>query len=114
MPAPFADAGIGATGGCVGVRGAASRLRDVTEFLVGIVVGLAVAGLLWILLAPSRRVRAEQPLARDVETQLLLGERPDTGQIPKIEPPAPTPWDTGQLQALRKLAPRDPGSSGRR
>ena len=40
---------------------------DVLEFVVGIVVGASAAALLMILIAPSRRVRAEPPLARDVE-----------------------------------------------
>jgi hypothetical protein len=41
-----------------------------------IVVGLALVTLVAIVVAPSRRVRAERPLPSDVETRVLLGESP--------------------------------------
>jgi hypothetical protein len=43
---------------------------------VVIVVGLALITLIAIIVAPSRRVRAERPLPSDVETRVLLGESP--------------------------------------
>jgi hypothetical protein len=43
---------------------------------VVIVVGLALITLVAIIVAPSRRVRAERPLPSDVETRVLLGESP--------------------------------------
>jgi hypothetical protein len=43
---------------------------------VVIVVGLALVTLIAIIVAPSRRVRAERPLPSDVEARVLLGESP--------------------------------------
>jgi len=43
---------------------------------VGVVVVIAVVGLLVILLAPWKSVRDEPPLDTDIETRLLLGEDP--------------------------------------
>ncbi|MGZ4736728.1 MAG: hypothetical protein ACXV8R_14060 [Acidimicrobiia bacterium] len=43
---------------------------------VVIVVGLALITLVAIIVAPSRRVRAERRLPSDVETRVLLGESP--------------------------------------
>ena len=42
------------------------------------IVALAVLALLVIVIAPSRRVRAEPRLDPEVEAALLLGEDPDT------------------------------------
>ena len=42
-----------------------------------VIVGLALVTLIAIIVAPSRRVRAERPLPSDVETRVLLGESPD-------------------------------------
>ena len=52
------------------------------QFVVGVVVGASIVALLMIVIAPSRRVRAEPPLPRDVEHKLLLGEDPDQPTIP--------------------------------
>jgi hypothetical protein len=82
----------------------------VVEFLVGTVVGASVAGLLFIVIAPSRRVRAEKPLARDVEAKLLLGQDPD---VPTIPPP-PSPERPGQFTAHELAQLRNLGSSRRR
>ena len=43
---------------------------------VVIVVGLALITLIAIIVAPSRRVRAERPLPSDVEARVLLGQSP--------------------------------------
>ena len=61
-------------------------IAGVVQFVVGLIVGGSVVALLFIVFAPSRRVRAEKPLDRDVETKLLLGEDPDDPTIP----PAPS------------------------
>ena len=42
-----------------------------------VIVGLALVTLVAIIVAPSRRVRAERRLPADVETRVLLGESPD-------------------------------------
>lgn len=77
----------------------------VPEFVVGLIVGASIVGLLMIIIAPSRRVRAEPPLPRDVATRLLLGQDPDQ---PTIPPPPPTtdpaPYSPNDLAALRKLS----------
>jgi hypothetical protein len=44
--------------------------------LVIVIVGLAFVTLVAIIVAPSRRVRAERRLPSDVETRVLLGESP--------------------------------------
>ncbi len=54
--------------------------------LLIVVVGLAVVGLLVIVLAPWRTVRAEKRLPADVEARLLLGEPP--AEVAESEAPA--------------------------
>ncbi len=44
---------------------------------IGLFIGLAVVGLLAILLVPRKRNAADGPLPTEVETLLLLGEDPD-------------------------------------
>jgi hypothetical protein len=89
----------------------------VAEFLVGIVVGASLAGLVMILVG-SRRVRADGPLERDVETKLLLGRDPDE---PTIPPPVSSPtsessrhYSSAELAQLRKLGLRRGARSRRR
>ena len=53
-----------------------------------IIVGLALITLVAIIVAPSRRVRAERRLPSDVETRVLLGESPaeiDAATAPRVE-----------------------------
>ena len=47
-----------------------------TSVVVVIIVGLALVALVAIIVAPSRKVRAERPLPGDVEARVLLGESP--------------------------------------
>ncbi len=73
-------------------------------FVVGIVVGASAAALILIVIAPSRRVRAERPLPRDVESKLLLGQDPDQPTIPP--PPRvdhPRQYSPNELAALQRL-----------
>ena len=77
------------------------------QFFVGVVVGASVVGLLVIVIAPSRRVRAERPLPRDVETKLLLGEDPDQNTIPPATPDHPAPYSQKDLAELRRLSAED-------
>jgi hypothetical protein len=56
-----------------------------------------------IVIAPSRRVRAEQPLPPDVEAKLLLGEDPDQPTIPPPSDDHPTPFSPNDLAALRRI-----------
>jgi hypothetical protein len=76
----------------------------VATFVVGVIVGASLAALLIIVIAPSRRVRAEQPMEREDVTRLLLGEDPDEATIPP-EPTVdhPRAYDVAELQALRKI-----------
>jgi hypothetical protein len=76
----------------------------VVEFLVGIVVGASAAALLMILIGPSRRVRSEPPLSREVATKLLLGQDPEQPTIPP--PPRvehPRQYTANELAALQRL-----------
>jgi len=76
----------------------------VLQFFVGVVVGASIVGLLVILIAPSRRVRAEPPIPRDVETKLLLGEDPDQGTTPPPAETHPAPYSPKDLAELRRLS----------
>jgi hypothetical protein len=81
----------------------------VVTFLVGIVVGASVVALVMIVIGPSRRVRAEQPLPRDVEAKLLLGQDPEQPTIPP--PPRvehPRQYSPNELAALQKLGQEQP------
>ncbi len=74
-------------------------------FLVGLIVGGSVVGLLFIVFAPSRKVRAEQPLDRDVETKLLLGMNPEDPTIPPFvsSDDPDRPYSSQDLAQLRRL-----------
>jgi hypothetical protein len=76
----------------------------VVQFFVGIVVGACAAAALMILIAPSRRVRAEHPLPHDVEAKLLLGQDPEQPTIPpppRVDHPRQySPTELAQLQKL--------------
>jgi hypothetical protein len=81
------------------------RSRSVLQFVVGVVVGASIVALAAIVIAPSRRVRAEPPLPREVEYKLLLGEDPDQ----PTSPPAPSedhpaPYSPSDLAELRRLS----------
>lgn len=76
--------------------------------IVWIIVGAAVVLLALIVIAPWRRVRAEQPLDPVVETRLLSGEDPhaiaadlDAAPVPEVDPPE---LRTGEMTALRAIA----------
>ena len=65
--------------------------------LVLVVVGLATITLIAIIVAPSRKVRAERPLPADVQARVLLGQSPreidaeldsHTDSAPEHSPPA--------------------------
>jgi hypothetical protein len=76
----------------------------VVPFFVGLVVGASTVALLMIVIAPSRRVRAEPPIPRDVETRLLLGEDPDEATIPPAPSEEhPAPYSAQDLAELRRL-----------
>lgn len=81
----------------------------VTGFIVGIVIGVSVAVLVFIVIGPSRQVRAERPLSADVEAGILLGRDPDA-EVAEQSPPAPEPaeYGDGEMRALRRLR-NDPG-----
>ena len=81
-----------------------TTIRVVLPFFVGLIVGASTVALLTILIAPSRRVRAEPPIPRDVETRLLLGEDPDQATIPPEPTEAhPAPYSASDLAELRRL-----------
>jgi hypothetical protein len=77
--------------------------RLVVEFVVGIIVGASAAALLMILIGPSRRVRAEPPLARDVATRLLLGQDPEATLPPAPSAEHPRQYSANELAALQRL-----------
>jgi hypothetical protein len=74
-------------------------------FFAGVVAGMSAVALLVIVLAPSRRVRSEQRLDREVETRLLLGVDPDLDPLAEpvnVEHARPD-FGAAELQALRQL-----------
>jgi hypothetical protein len=79
-------------------------IPGVVEFVVGIIVGASIATLLMIVVAPSRRVRAEHRLPPDVEAKVLLGQDPEQPTIPP--PPRvehPRQYSPNELAALQRL-----------
>lgn len=84
---------------------------------MGVVFGLSLAGLLWIVIAPSRRVRQEPGLDPEIETKLLLGELPDEAEeseSPSSEPEHPRQYGPEELQALRRLGQQSSRRSKKR
>ena len=76
----------------------------VLQFVVGLIVGASIVGLLMIIIAPSRRVRAEPPLSRETETRLLLGQDPEQPTIPPPPPvEEPRQYTANELAALQRL-----------
>jgi hypothetical protein len=84
---------------------AAGTIEAMAGFFAGVVTGIAAVGLLLIVLTPSRRVRAEARLDREVETRLLLGVDPEGDTERATVPPddRPTDFDAAELQALRQI-----------
>lgn len=80
-------------------------MRAMAGFFAGVVTGIAAVGLLLIVLTPSRRVRAEARLDREVETRLLLGVDPEGDDLraPTEDDDSPTDFDAAELQALRQI-----------
>ncbi len=84
-------------------------------FVIGIVVGAAITLLAVIVIAPSRRVRAEPSLPLETQLKLLLGMDPDapapTLNSPTLDTPGldtsalPNDWtfNTSQIETLRNL-----------
>jgi hypothetical protein len=94
-------------------HGTIGNLGGVATFIVGFVVGASLAALLIIVIAPSRRVRAEQPMEREDVTRLLLGQDPDDATIPPdTSDEHPRAYDASELQALRRIG--QARASGRR
>jgi hypothetical protein len=94
----------------------AGTIGGVATFVVGVIVGASLAALLIIVIAPSRRVRAEQAIPQDDVTRLLLGEDPDEIAIDSepavVEVEHPRNYDAKDLAALRSIGQRQ--TSGRR
>jgi len=90
--------------------------RRVLLFVVGLIVGASLVGLLMIVIAPSRRVRAEPPLPREVEMSLLLGQDPDQAVTAPPEPENEhrAPYSPNDLAALRRLSTESRGRGRRK
>ncbi len=76
---------------------------NVVPFVVGLVVGASIVALLVIVIGPSRKVRAEPPLPRDVESKLLLGQDPDQPTIPPPPRSEHQQYSPSDIAALQKL-----------
>ncbi len=84
-----------------------------TNFLVGLVVGLSLATMVVIIWAPWRTVRDEPPLDENVESRIMLGEDPEKIardlEASRARQRTEKDWNTEQLEALRELD--EPGST---
>ena len=97
-----------------GTARCAGTIAAMLPFFAGVVAGISGVGLLVIVLAPSRRVRAETRLDREVETRLLLGvdlaapldERDRRRRRTSTRFPG-----AAELQALRQLDSEQPASA---
>jgi hypothetical protein len=98
-----------------GTAWGAGTIGVMAEFFAGVVTGVAAVALLVIVLAPSRRVRAEARLDREVETRLLLGVDPDIATDAEAAPTVEhrSEFGAAELQALRKLGSEHAGSRRR-
>jgi hypothetical protein len=88
-----------------GTAWCAGTIALMLPFFAGVVAGISAAALLIIVLAPSRRVRAETRLDREVETRLLLGVDPELDPLAEpadVEESRPD-FGAAELQALRQL-----------
>ncbi|HEX4491066.1 MAG TPA: hypothetical protein VH914_07675 [Acidimicrobiia bacterium] len=82
-------------------------------FFAGVIAGVAAVGLLLIVLTPSRRVRQEARIDREIETRVLLGVDPEPGDAASAEREhAPAELTAKELQELRRIGTER--SSGRR
>ena len=81
-----------------------TTVPGVLQFVVGLIVGASFVAALMIAIAPSRRVRAEPRLPRDVATKVLLGEDPDQVTIPPATTDHPAPYSASDLAELRRLS----------
>ena len=93
----------------------AGTIHAMAAFFAGVITGVAAVGLLVIVLAPSRRVRAEARLDREVEPRLLLGVDPDVATAAETGPAVEhrSEFGAAELQALRKLGTEQAGSRRR-
>jgi hypothetical protein len=98
--------------GRTGPRGTIERMAG---FFAGVIAGVALVGLILIVLTPSRRVRADARLDREIETRLLLGVDPDARDSslePAPEQREHSDFGAKELQELRSIGVEK--SSGRR
>lgn len=83
-------------------------------FFAGVIAGVAAVGLILIVLTPSRRLRAEARIDREIETRLLLGVDPEpTGEHAGIEH-APAELSAKELQELRRIGTERTSKRGAR
>jgi len=75
-------------------------------FFAGVIAGVALVGLILIVLTPSRRLRAEARIDQEIETRLLLGVDPEAGDRATTEPDlehAHADFGAKELQELRNI-----------
>jgi hypothetical protein len=82
-------------------------------FFAGVIAGVALVGLILIVLTPSRRLRAEARLDREIETRVLLGVDPDATDADARNDErehAHADLSAKELQELRRIGTERPGS----
>jgi low affinity Fe/Cu permease len=71
-------------------------------FFAGVIAGVAAVGLILIVLTPSRRLREEARIDREIETRLLLGVDPEPHDAVDLDH-APAELSAKELQELRRI-----------
>jgi hypothetical protein len=93
------------------------KIPGMAGFFAGVVAGVALVGLVLIVLTPSRRLRAEARIDREIETRLLLGVDPEPGERTtdgEVDH-APAELTAKELQELRRIGTeRSGGKRGSR
>jgi hypothetical protein len=79
-------------------------------FFAGVIAGVAAVGLILIVLTPSRRLRQEARIDREIETRLLLGVDPEPGERAGDADHAPADLSAKELQELRRIGTERSGA----
>jgi hypothetical protein len=80
-----------------------TTIRVVVAFFVGLVVGASTVALLVILIAPSRRVRAEPPIPRTSKRACCSARIPSRRRPAESTEDHPAPYSASDLAELRRL-----------
>lgn len=75
-----------------------------TAFFVGLVVGGALVAIVLLVIGPTRRFRAEEPIDAEVETRILLGIDPEPDVATVVEFAHPRDYTADDIKGLEELS----------